>query len=61
MIEGIVLNEQNIPTYSRDWNQREQLTAISLQLNQILDQINKFGMMKGADVKFREFVRPGTE
>lgn len=49
MKEGIILNEQNIPSYSRDWNQRERLTAISLQLNQILDQINKFGIEDDED------------
>lgn len=49
MKEGIILNEQNIPTYSRDWDQRERLTAISLQLNQILDQINKFGIDNNVD------------
>ena len=49
MKEGIILNEQNIPSYSRDWNQRERLTAISLQLNQILDQINKFGIGNSGD------------
>ena len=49
MKEGIILNEQNIPSYSRDWNQRERLTAISLQLNQILDQINKFGISSSGD------------
>lgn len=53
MKEGITANESNIPVFSKDWNQREQLATISLQLDRIVNKITEFGINQPFCTYFR--------
>lgn len=44
MKEIITLNDDNIDAYSRSWNQREQISSISIMMDQFLKRIEEFSM-----------------
>lgn len=42
MKDGYTVNNDNINAFSRDWNQREQLSSLSTQITQLLITIEQF-------------------
>ena len=52
MNKKYIVNDDNIGSYSRSWNQREQISEISILMDSILKQIEEFSILYYAFYKY---------
>lgn len=57
MKDGYTVNNDNINAFSRDWNQREQLSSLSTQITQLLITIEQFRSLLLHGVTHRDSVQ----